>query len=51
MPGTILCEESFGDLADSMALQGMRCPGCLRRGIEQWVLQGKHCPRCNNVVV
>ena len=31
-------------LSDPMP--GVRCPHCWSQGIEQWVLPGKHCPRC-----
>ena len=24
----------------------LRCPRCAEQGYEQWVLPGKHCPRC-----
>lgn len=30
-----------------MPMPGVRCPTCAERGIEQWVLPGKHCPRCS----
>jgi hypothetical protein len=29
-------------------LPGVKCPACLRQGIETWVLPGKHCPRCGH---
>ena len=30
-----------------MPMPGVKCPTCAERGIEQWVLPGKHCPRCS----
>ncbi|KAM0805910.1 hypothetical protein BDR22DRAFT_884317 [Usnea florida] len=27
---------------------GHQCPRCAEQGIEQYVLPGKHCPRCNH---
>lgn len=29
-------------------MPGIRCPRCAARGIETWVLSGKHCPKCNH---
>ena len=28
-------------------MPGVRCPNCLKRDIIQWVLPGKHCPKCS----
>ena len=28
-------------------MPGVRCPNCLKRDIVQWVLPGKHCPKCS----
>ena len=30
-----------------MAMPGVRCHNCLKRGVTQWVLPGKHCPLCS----
>lgn len=40
----------YNDLLASiylMPMPGVKCPTCAERGIEQWVLPGKHCPRCS----
>ena len=34
-------------LCDDFKMPGVRCPNCLKRGIETWVLPGKHCPKCS----
>ena len=31
---------------DMPGMPGVRCPVCASRGIETWVLPGKHCPKC-----
>lgn len=42
----IIAVLAFITLITHMAMPGVRCPTCFERGIEQWVLPGKHCPRC-----
>ena len=32
-----------------MAIPGAKCPTCRARGIEQWVLPGKYCPKCGTL--
>ena len=29
-------------------MPGVRCPACANRGVETWVLPGKHCPTCGH---
>ena len=35
------------DNISTLPMPGVKCPTCAARGIEQWVLPGKHCPRCS----
>lgn len=28
-------------------MPGVKCPNCEKRGVEQWVLPGKYCPKCS----
>ena len=30
-----------------LPMPGVKCPTCAARGLEQWVIPGKHCPRCS----
>ena len=29
-------------------MPGVRCPACAARGVESWVLPGKHCNKCHH---
>ena len=44
----LLCDGFIGEGEGyDSRMPGVRCPNCLKRGIEKWVLPGKHCPICS----
>ena len=43
----VLFYDSPGLPEQDLPMPGVKCPTCAARGIEQWVIPGKYCPRCS----